>query len=353
MGFFTNITYPDWGKSSKKIRMGEKSIQNHLFDIIRKQLPANLAMVDCIADLLEISNDSAYRRLRGETLLNIEEVMVICDKFRISLDSLRVSDVVNFRYKPLPADNTSLPVYLSGIMAEMKMINAIEKKHIIFTAEDLPIFHYFKYGLLTAFKLYYWNRSVLNSPQFAGKKFNPNLVDDSLIKTAYEIYELYIKIPSIEVWTEDTISAVLKQVEYYWDSGFFEEKAHAITVCEQISEMISTIQEDSELGTKLRNNTLKDVTNYTLYQSEVPIGNNCIQVTMNDVKVIYFSFNTFNSMSTSNFAFCEETDLWIKNLISKSTQISGVAEKKRNQFFNGLRRQIQGLKQKIKESGQD
>ena len=52
-------------------------------------------------------------------------------------------------------------------------------------------------------------------------------------------------------------------------------------------------------------------------------------------------------MSTTNHAFCEETNLWIKNMISKSTQISGVSEKMRHQFFNQLNKQLQTLVQKI------
>ena len=104
-----------------------------------------MTLVDSIADILEISNDSAYRRLRCETLLDIQELLILCNHFRISLDSLQISDVVNFRYKPLPADSGSLPRYLEGILGEMKMINSVESKQIIFTAEDLPIFHYFNY----------------------------------------------------------------------------------------------------------------------------------------------------------------------------------------------------------------
>jgi len=324
-------------------------LQNYLFELIKKQLPPNITLVDTIAELLDISNDSAYRRLRGETLLNIGELMLLCNHFKLSIDALntQLSDSVNFKYRPLPADDSSLPSYLNGVLEEMKMISAVENKQIIFTSEDLPIFHYFNYDLLTAFKLYYWNKSILNSPQYNGKKFNPTLVDPAMTQTAKEIYEHYVKIPSIEVWTEDTILIILKQVEFYWESGLFEQKEHAIAVCEQLKDMLETVQKDAELGTKERDKLSTDKPNYTLYQSDVTIGNNCIQVTMNDVKMIYFSFNTFNSMSTTNYAFCNETDLWIKNLISKSTQISGVSEKLRYQFFNAIHKKLSALRLKI------
>jgi len=85
----------------------------------------------------------------------------------------------------------------------------------------------------------------------------------------------------------------------------------------------------------------------TLYWSEVMIGNNCIQVTMNDLQVIFFSFNTFNSMQTHNQAFCRETDTWVKNLLKKSIQISEVSEKQRYQFFNKIKKMITELKKRL------
>jgi hypothetical protein len=41
-----------------------------------------------------------------------------------------------------------------------------------------------------------------------------------------------------------------------------------------------------------------------------------------------------NSLTTSNQQFCEEIEHWTKNLIKKSTLISGIAEKQRFQFFS-------------------
>ena len=48
--------------------------------------PTNQKLVDVLSDLLEVSNDSAYRRLRCETAISIDEYMKICEHFRIPLD---------------------------------------------------------------------------------------------------------------------------------------------------------------------------------------------------------------------------------------------------------------------------
>ena len=71
--------------------MAENDIQNQLFNQIKDRLPENLSLVDEIADLLEISNDSAYRRIRGDKALEFEELGKLAKHFKISLDdSLQV-----------------------------------------------------------------------------------------------------------------------------------------------------------------------------------------------------------------------------------------------------------------------
>jgi hypothetical protein len=54
-------------------------------------------------------------------------------------------------------------------------------------------------------------------------------------------------------------------------------------------------------------------------------------------------------MSTSNISYCNETEIWLNNLIKKSTLISGVAEKHRYQFFRKAFRGLDNLLEKIEE----
>ena len=80
------------------------SIQNKLLGRIKPLIPANLTIVDVLSDLLEISTDSVYRRLRSETSLSIEEVSRICTHFNISFDELNTIDnasSVTFTFNPL------------------------------------------------------------------------------------------------------------------------------------------------------------------------------------------------------------------------------------------------------------
>ncbi len=63
-------------------------VQKELFFRIKGKLPPNISFVHEISESLEISYDSAYRRIRGVKELSISELFRLCNKYGISIDSL-------------------------------------------------------------------------------------------------------------------------------------------------------------------------------------------------------------------------------------------------------------------------
>jgi hypothetical protein len=59
-----------------------KEIQKAFLARVKSVVPNNVSFVDELAELLNTSNDSAYRRLRAETLLSIDEIALICAHFK-------------------------------------------------------------------------------------------------------------------------------------------------------------------------------------------------------------------------------------------------------------------------------
>lgn len=315
-------------------------------------IPPSLSLVDELADLLQVSTDSAYRRIRGETALTFDEVLLLCNHFKISFDSFTssTSGSVTFKYNPINEDESSFERYLHNILNDLRKIQGFEQKQIIFAAEDIPIFHHFRFNELTAFKIFYWNKSILNSPSLEGKKFDPCVIDSNLVNAAREILDIYITIPSIEIWSDDTVNSTLKQIEFYWESGVFRSKEDALQVCSQVEEMIERIKKQAELSSKFASEEKMNgqENNFVLYNSELMIGNNCILVNIGSNKAAYLSHHTFNAMVTTHHGFCNDTDMWLKNLVRKSILISGVAEKQRYQFFRKIEDKMQQLREKIK-----
>ena len=68
--------------------MENNELQLEFFNYLKSTLPAHLSLADELCDLLNISADSAYRRLRGEKSLTFSELKTICEKFHVSLDQV-------------------------------------------------------------------------------------------------------------------------------------------------------------------------------------------------------------------------------------------------------------------------
>ena len=121
------------------------SIQEYLFRRIKEQLPSEASLADVVADLLHVSNDSAYRRIRGETLLVLEEVKILCDRFGISLDQTINSkeNTVVFNAFSLNNDNYNFKSYLTDILKNLQFVRSFEQNELIYLTKDFSIFHNF------------------------------------------------------------------------------------------------------------------------------------------------------------------------------------------------------------------
>jgi len=153
----------------------------------------------------------------------------------------------------------------------------------------------------------------------------------------------FVFLASTEVWTEETIASTLKQIKFYHEAGLFEKIEDAFEIIEDLKNLILKLQKQCDLGLKIRPGGSVSSTPFVCYVSDLMIGNNCVLVHTNHRKNSFLGYNTFNFMSTGNPAFNHQNELWMDNLISKSTQISRTAEKIRNQFFKVLLKQVDEL----------
>jgi len=325
-------------------------VQNRIFDKIKQILPANTSFVDELAIVLDISNDSAYRRIRGEKQLSIEELLKLGTAYHISFDSLLQNNIdnVSFNYRSING-NISFEAYFNSILDNMKLVSGFEKSELIYVAKDIPLVQYFEYPQITAFKLFFWYKTILGDPKFEGDSYNPNLIPNALFETGRQIRGEYLKIPSIEIWNKETINSTLNQIEFYYDSGFFSDIKVLSGIFEDLKQLILHVKSDASLGYKTSNMypSTEDKENYKLYYNEITIGDNTIFFDLGDRKIANITHNVLNILTTSNPEFCDETLRTLKNIINKSNLISVVSEKHRNKFFNMILQKIEALRSKL------
>jgi hypothetical protein len=292
--------------------------------------------------MLEISRDSAYRRIRGETVLSMDEAKKLCDLFGISLDA-HFSTTANsslFHHRGL-SPTYSLDKWLNSVAKNFTFFNSFEEKEMIFAARDLPIFHHFRLPELTAFKLCVWLKTVIKDPVYANQTFNFKVLPDKTMTAARRIWQLYSTIPTVEIWSDEVINETLKQIAFYHECGFFEDSRQPAVLCDKLIELIELVRADAKQGRTLNGES------YQLFENEILIANNTIYARMDNIRYVYINYNTTSLLTTQQQSFCDKTERYLNNLRNNSVQISTTAEKERNRFFNRMKEQVEQLKARL------
>jgi hypothetical protein len=324
-----------------------KNYQLLFFEKLKNQTH-NIALAYDISNILNISLDAAYRRLRGSKLLNFQEIVKLCKHYKISIDEF-ISDnpyEVRFQYTPMQQSDFKeyYKNYVIGLKNYLKMVvnTPSENRKILFAATDIPIFHLCKFPLLKAFKIYTWHKLFEKSDE---SKFSyDDIISSELIEVFTEISDLYDKIDSVEIWTNNTINSYLNQIKYFYDIDCFNSYEDAIKICDLLIELMDFIRRDGEQGCK-QYGSIKSA--FNLYLSEAELDNNLIYAETDNLKVCFIKLYSINAISTSDTEFCDEIKLWFDSTVSKSVLISGCSQKQFVLFIKEMRDKIENLRTEL------
>jgi len=318
-----------------------ENIQSIFLDQIKRKLKSNESLADELAEILNISRDSAYRRIRGETVLSLDEAKLLCLRYGVSLDNLirGTGEMVSFHYRVVDSTTFTFDKWLKFILTNLELLRQSPEKFpeklLIHFCKDFPVLYYFNSPLLSPFKMFLWMNSVLRIESYRGLKFSPDLVPASIIANGEQVYKLYSETPRIEIWSEETINVTLRQIEFYHECGFLAEPKFAVQLCDEYLALVREIRAWATVGYKE-----KPEYRFNLYKNDLLIGDNTIFFRMGDKRTTFIPSNTMNILTTSDDSFCKTTEDYLLNLTSKSVLISTSGEKDRNKFFNLVEEKI-------------
>lgn len=297
--------------------------QANFFERIKQTLPSYQNLAQSVADILGISINEAYKKIRGTSLLNINQITKLSDGFSIPFQYQPSQlPTVTFNYVSHSDQAEHMTEYLKEMLATMKQIQKSKQKHITVTSDDVPIFHFFKYPTLTAFKLFYW----ANNPSM--QQFDFEKLPSSILHIALELHQVYLEIPSTEIWAKDTIHGTIEQIRYSFEAGHIGNKADAVAIVEQLRYCLTDISMYA-IGSK---KTIDNTHSFNWYHCDV-LGGITYLVDLEQSMLCYNRFNTYNYLKTEDQTFCLQTKEWIKGLINKSMAFSGQGEKHRNKYL--------------------
>jgi hypothetical protein len=331
--------------------MPSDQAQEFLFQRIKEMLPPSVSLTDAVSEILHVSSDSAYRRIRNETPLVLQEAKDLCEHFHLSLDqvlSLKSNSVL-FENIRINNKQYSYKEWLTDLIGLVKTIDSFKQKEVIYLTKDVPVFHNFYYKPLIAFRFYFWMKTILQHPDYVTKAFDLNGVSPEIEALSMALTKCYTQIPSIEIWNTEGINSVISQIEFYKDSGLFSSAADIKAVYQAVEETILHLKNQVEYGCKFMpgENPQTKKLNFTFFYNRVVLGDNTILVTTDNIKTTYLNYDVLDYMVTRDETFCDQCMEDLNNLMRRATVISQTSEKQRNIFFGILLAKIEDRINKI------
>lgn len=332
--------------------MDQLNTQVMLFQHLKSILPPHLSMADEVADLLEISPDSAYRRIRGEKPITLEELEKVCVHYNVSMDQFLHLKSNSFLFTGILRDDKdrSFDDWLDHLLKQLTFMNSMGKKQLYWLLKDIPPISHFQLSELARFKFFLWTKSILHYDSMRGVKFD--LKDsryDAYEQKSRKIFELFSSVPITEIWNIESINSSLRQIRFHYDAGSFRNKADVLLLFDKMRELIDHFEQQAENGVKFKIGTKPSDSKveYNMFVNELILGDNTTIFESENMRVTFLNHSVLYFVSTRDQKFNDLMHENLQNLMQKSTMISKVGEKERATFFNRLRNEIDARRNEI------
>ena len=331
--------------------MNTIELQQKLFTYLKENIPPHLSLVDELCDLLDLGTDSVYRRIRGEKSITLAELKRICEHYRVSIDQLLQlqNDSAFFDAPGINTVPENFSDYLNEILRKFRYFNTFKKTEMQYFCKDIPIWSFYLFPELSAFKTFFWSKTFHNHPELNNKVFSLQ---------EYPYYECFLigqqileeqnRIPSIELWNLESINSTINQIAYYKEINNFKTHDDFLAVVNSFQQTLDHLQLQAEKGFKFMPGAtdLSYRAPVKLYIHELIMGNNTMLLNLDNKKLAMITYGVFNYLFTTDIRFSSKITAMFDTLFNRSTLISKTDEKARNKFFNAFREKVNELKSK-------
>lgn len=284
-----------------------------LVDMLRMREPNAKALVDRVSTLLDISANTAYKKISGVNAFSVPEVLALCRAFHISLDAFLFGarDYVFVRFKP---QVTPLG-FLSDLVGHLDAATKLPDARLWYATTEIPVFHYAYFPELTAFKLFVWRRRAWPLPDGASETSMAELAaNDQLRQLCRSISQMYNELPSTEFWPLNFLDNTLRQIAFMEDCTPPEEKKWLDTVRGQVRALVTHQRAMAEKRRKFLPDNPAQAASFELYHNEITHTNNTLLLESPSFQSVFTTFDNPNYFQSTDLDLCRYTRGWFHRL---------------------------------------
>ncbi len=274
-----------------------------------------------LADYFNVNEETVRRWTKGESAIDLDMTEQLCRMLSTTLhelDGKKLHGKLEVDFNFLDDYNYTFESYLCNLSKILEMGAQLPTLTMHYSAKDLPIFYYFQYKELAAFKVYVWRKTVICEPQLKKCNFSADMFDHThIMDHGSKALHYFNRIHTVEVWSDETINSIVKQILYFVEMEDVSIEM-GITLLKQLKMLLENIEEMAEHGQKFDVDCpeLKTGT-FELYYNEIVLCDNSVLLDMGDQIKSFIPFQTLNLMHVNDYEFGRKS-LEKINMLQKS-----------------------------------
>ncbi len=322
--------------------------QRQLFRHFIAQVGEKVAVAR-LCELLHLNKSSVYSRIAGEQLIKLDELLLVMEKLDLAAEELfpNNSPRVVLQFPSLSQPVRSCREYLVQMAAHFAAFRLVPESRIWFSTNSLSLFQHLHFRELALFKIFAYARINWQLPYSEALVFDPATFPEREIygQLMLPILENYVRVPSIEFWSDDLYYSTLQQIRYFSKSGQLRDPALIQLLYEQLQLLCAHQYEMAKQGRKWvygqkLNDVAKSSGKFDLYYNEIAPLSITLLVDSPTLHGVFTVFDDPNFMFSTSEQMYEYSLAWMAKLKAKCIHISEDGEQGRRAYFQGLHQQI-------------
>ncbi|MDR3338808.1 MAG: hypothetical protein LBT25_01720 [Candidatus Symbiothrix sp.] len=311
-----------------------------IIEKLLERIPPHIKPIDYLMEVLDISKESMYRRLRGDISFTLEEMTKLSIELKFSLDELIETGKethIFFNLSSMPVENPS-DVFLIMLRQHYQCIQDIingENTESLITVNSIqPIFTVF-FDNLFRFQYYRW----MHQNQDASLKYHY-----SDIEVPKEIASLQQQLKSVSrkvtnltfIFNSNIIENLIQEIHYYYKRRLIDEETFHVLKGE-VSDFVDMVEEIARTG------NLDPGTKINLYLSLFNVETNSYYHKYDNKFASYFFLYSIESIVTADSRICAKHRKKLYSLKKYSSLITQSNEILQAKYFAQQRAYIENL----------
>lgn len=326
-----------------------ETIKKKIVDTILAKVPIYLNPVDFLHEVLGISKESIYRRIKGEVSFTLEDLVKICSTLSISLDEIIYTNqdkglsqqpiMFQSRSDKLFDPQRSFLEFLMAYAKNMEMTDKSKNVEIMVAANRLMILTTVSYNHLFKFYYYKWIHQTQQKPlSFC--------MSDVIISD--EIFALQEKLKAFTHSGNHTyildyffLENTIREIHYYYKRQLISEE-EILFLQKDLYKLIEVIEYRIRQKIEIERAEIEGCASY-IYLSTIQIESSGLYCKCEDKESIHLWISYGINIRSDNSRICSTYRSWFNSLKKYSSLISGCNEILQAKFISKQRTCIQNM----------